>query len=147
MEFITTQKGGQCLLWHGCCFIVKSKMNNGTIHWRCSKRTCPAINNSGRGTVSTDQWLQLSFLSFLFFYACTSDITHLKIALIITFWDMGSSVMRIDVLGLDILGIIHFSITLKCLKICKGALIREKMGVQAFWSACRRSTLFHAFCH
>ena len=40
--------------------------------------------------------------------------------------------MRIDILGLDILGIIHFSIALKCLKICKGALIREKMEFRRF---------------
>ena len=39
MEFITTQKGGQCLLWH---FVVNRKMNNGRIYWRCSKRSCPA---------------------------------------------------------------------------------------------------------
>jgi len=39
MEFITTQKGGQFLLWH---FVVSRKMGNGRIYWRCSKHTCPA---------------------------------------------------------------------------------------------------------
>ena len=39
MEFVTTQKGGQCLLWHGCRFVVNRKMDNGRIY---SKRTCPA---------------------------------------------------------------------------------------------------------
>ena len=42
MVFITTQKGGQCLLWHGCCFIVNRKMDNATIYWRCYKHTCSA---------------------------------------------------------------------------------------------------------
>ena len=42
MEFITTQKGGQCLLWRGYRFVVNRNMDNGRIYWRCSKRTCPA---------------------------------------------------------------------------------------------------------
>ena len=99
--YYTTQQG-QCLLWHGCCFIMNRKIDNGTILWRCSKCTCRR-----RGFE-----LLLSFLSFLFIYACTY-ITHLKITLIITLYILGHGskcldIMGLDFLGLDILGIIQF---------------------------------------
>ena len=42
MEFITNQKGGQSLLWNGSRFILNRKMANGTIYWRCCKRSYPA---------------------------------------------------------------------------------------------------------
>ena len=42
MEFITNQKGGQSLLWNGSRFTLNRKMANGTIYWRCCKRSCPA---------------------------------------------------------------------------------------------------------
>ena len=40
MEFITTQNVVSA--YYGCCFVVYREMDNGTIYWRCSKRTCPA---------------------------------------------------------------------------------------------------------
>ena len=42
MEFITNQKGNKSLLWNGSRFIVNRKMDNGTIYWRCCKRSCTA---------------------------------------------------------------------------------------------------------
>ena len=42
MEFITNQKGNKSLLWNGSRFTVNPKMDNGTICWRCCKRSCPA---------------------------------------------------------------------------------------------------------
>jgi hypothetical protein len=42
MEFITNQKGNKSLLWNGSRFTVNRKMDNGTIYWRCCKRSCPA---------------------------------------------------------------------------------------------------------
>lgn len=53
MEFITTQKGAQSLLWEGSRFTINRKMANGTIYWRCSKRSCPA-----RITTDGEQLLQ-----------------------------------------------------------------------------------------
>ena len=66
-SLLQPKKGGQCLLWHGCRFVV-NRMGNGRIYWQCSKRTCSARvttqvawylargrgYNSGRGTPSTD---------------------------------------------------------------------------------------------
>ena len=35
MEFITTQKSGESLIWHGCKFTLK--MANGKRYWRCER--------------------------------------------------------------------------------------------------------------
>ena len=40
MEIVTTQKGGEALIWQGCKFTLK--MANGKKYWRCAKRICPA---------------------------------------------------------------------------------------------------------
>ena len=42
MEIITTQKGGEALIWQGCKFTLNRKMVNGKKYWRCAKRICPA---------------------------------------------------------------------------------------------------------
>ena len=56
MEIITTQKGGEALIWQGCkftlsrkmvygkkCkFTLSRKMIYGKKYWRCAKRICPA---------------------------------------------------------------------------------------------------------
>ena len=42
MEIITTQKGGEALIWQGCKFTLNRKMANGKKYWRCAKRICPA---------------------------------------------------------------------------------------------------------
>ena len=38
MEIITTQKGGEALIWQGCKFTLNCKMVNGKKYWRCAKR-------------------------------------------------------------------------------------------------------------
>ena len=38
MEIITTQKGGEALIWQGCKFTLNRKMVNGKKYWRCAKR-------------------------------------------------------------------------------------------------------------
>ena len=92
MEFITTQKGGQCLLWHGCRFVVNRKMDNGRIHLRCFKRTCPA-------KITT----QLSFLSFLFMYLCLYLHTSLENYLDYHILDiLGHGSKCLDIMGLGI---------------------------------------------
>ena len=42
MEIITTQKGGEALIWQGYKFTLNRTMANGKKYWRCSKRSCPA---------------------------------------------------------------------------------------------------------
>ena len=42
MEIITTQKGGETLIWQGCKFTLNRKVVNGKKYWRCAKRICPA---------------------------------------------------------------------------------------------------------
>ena len=42
MEFITTQKGGEALIWQGCKFTLNHKMANDKRYWRCGKRSYPA---------------------------------------------------------------------------------------------------------
>ena len=42
MEIITTQKGGEALIWQGYKFTLNRTMANGEKYWRCSKRSCPA---------------------------------------------------------------------------------------------------------
>ena len=42
MEIITTQKGGEALIWQGCKFTFNRKMVNGKKYWKCAKRICPA---------------------------------------------------------------------------------------------------------
>ena len=42
MEFITTQKGEEALIWQGCKFTLNHKMANDKRYWRCGKRSCPA---------------------------------------------------------------------------------------------------------
>ena len=53
MEFITTQKGGEALIWQGCKFTLNLKMANGIRYMRCGKRSCPA-----RITTEGDEVLQ-----------------------------------------------------------------------------------------
>ena len=53
MEFITTQKGREALIWQGCKFTFNHKMANGKRYWRCGKRSCPA-----RITTEGDEVLQ-----------------------------------------------------------------------------------------
>ena len=42
MEIITTQKGGEALIWQGYKLSLNRTMSNGKKYWRCSKRSCPA---------------------------------------------------------------------------------------------------------
>ena len=42
MEIITTQKGGEALIWQGYKFTLNRTMANGKKYWRCSKRSCQA---------------------------------------------------------------------------------------------------------
>ena len=42
MEIITTQKGGEALIWQGYKFTLNRTMANGNKYWRCSKRSCLA---------------------------------------------------------------------------------------------------------
>ena len=42
MEIITTQKGGEVLIWQGCKFTINQKMANGKKYWQCTKRSCSA---------------------------------------------------------------------------------------------------------
>ena len=42
MEIITTQKGGEALIWQGHKFTLNRTMANGKKYWWCSKRSCPA---------------------------------------------------------------------------------------------------------
>ena len=53
MEFVTNQKGGQSLLWNGSRFALNRKMANGTMYWRCSRRSYPT-----RITTQGDELLQ-----------------------------------------------------------------------------------------
>ena len=42
VEIVTTQKGGEALIWQECKFTLNHKMANGKKYWRCAKRICPA---------------------------------------------------------------------------------------------------------
>ena len=53
MEFLTTQKGEESLIWLGCKFILNHKMANVKRYWRCGKKSCQA-----RITTEGDEVLQ-----------------------------------------------------------------------------------------
>ena len=66
MEFVATQKGGQCPVWHDCRFIVNRKIDNGTINWSLLQAYMPCKNNNSgikrnsfnRPMVTTMQWMK-----------------------------------------------------------------------------------------
>ena len=101
--------------YHGVCYNPK-RWSMPTVAWlqQSSQQKVWIMAgdapSSGRGTPSTDQWSQLSFLSFLFFYACIYIANTLKNYFNYHILDiLGHGSKCLDIMGLDILGLARHS--------------------------------------